>query len=270
MINNDIREIPANRLTVDPEVQRQVDPGRVRKIAAAWDSLQVGVLTVSKRQALFMGAPGDVDASEEFVVLDGQTRLGAFREVCGEDTNQTLTCQVYTGLTRQEEAAMFLAHNDRKAVLTRDRFRLSMVAGETWALDIHDIAARHGWYVAGGEKLPGKSRVFTAIGAAERVYRLDDGATLKKTFAVIATAWNGSPSAVSSETLYGVGLLLARHSLEAKQLHGLTTKLSKTPLGVYVGDVAADRRRNGGTIAKAAYEYTVAIYNRGRADGNRI
>lgn len=257
----DIRELPANLLTVDPRVQRQLDPRRVSKIAANWDSLMVGVLTVSHRR----NSLADLAPHEELVVLDGQTRLAAFRAVCGQETSAPVLVQVYEGLALQEEAAMFLQHNDRKSVTPRDNFRLSRVAGEEWAEDVHAIGAKHNWYVQGDEVPEGTSpiRRYQAVSAAEKVYRLDDGESLRRAFETIAAAFPGEVGTVGTETLYGLGTLYARH--EDVDHYGLTKKLAKIGFNKFYSGVHDYRRGNMGvSIPQAAYRHTLDIYNHGR------
>lgn len=271
MISSQIQEIPADQLDIDPRVQRALDPGRVRKLANGWDDLMAGVLTVSRRQEPVVDATVyDTDVTTDLIVLDGQTRLAAFKLVCGEATTNPMVCQVYSGLTLQEEAAMFLDHNDRKAVHGRDRFRLANTAGEEWALNITAIAEHFGWVAEGsGEK--SKLRRFKCISTAERIYKADDGVALRRAFEVISNVWNGQADAVCTETLSGIGQLFIKHpELEPKQVHGLVTKLRRLTVGSYIGEVTADKRRNGISIAQAAYLFTAGVYNRGRSEDNRI
>jgi len=255
-----IMKLKVEELTVDPAVQRQLDPRRVRKLADNWDPKMVGVLTVSHRLI-----PDFDEPTEEFVVLDGQTRFRALELVAGEsDVDSLITCEVFEGLTRAEEAAMFLSHNDRKAVTPRDRFRLAVAAEEEWALDIRDIAADHGWYVQGTEKSAPKAKVFTAIGAAEKIYSLDDGRALKRAFDVIERAWPRATGSVCGETLYGIGLLFAENptGLDGS---GLVHKLEKIGLARFISAVNDRRRTHPGTSIKtAAQDWTVELYNRGR------
>src|SRR5581483_8160255 len=143
-IKKETLELSAAQLSIDPRVQRIVDPRRVAEIAANWDDLYVGTITVSHRVDPLGIKP------EEWVILDGQTRWNALKKVCGTDTTTcTLPADVYTGLTLQEEAAMFLKHNNRKAVTPLDTFRIALVAQEEWAVNIRDIAAKYKWAVAG-------------------------------------------------------------------------------------------------------------------------
>jgi hypothetical protein len=255
-VKSEITEIPANELTVDIHVQRQLDAARVAKIAAKWDDMMVGVLTVSCRQ----------DASGKpcrYVVLDGQTRLAALRSVCGIETNLPVNCQVYTGLTLQEEAAIFLDHNDRKAVRPQDRFRIALVAREQWATDILNIAEEYD-YAPRGIESAAKGR-FNAITTVEKLYRTDGGISLKKAFGTITKAWGHVPDAVGVETLNGLGLLYTRHpEINAGEF---AAKLSKLGHGQFVSDVQMERRRSRSSVSQAAYVTTVLFYNRRRSSG---
>lgn len=260
---SDVREVPAYLLTIDPRVQRDSDPRRVKKLADEWNDLMVGVLTVSHRNAGMYTGP---KPPEEYVVLDGQTRLEAFRLVCSDDsvTTAPLTCEVYEGLTLKEEAEIFLKHNDRRAVTPRDRFRLAVTAGEEWALDIRDIAARTGWYVQSSEKPGPGMRIFTAVSAAEKIYQMDEGRSLRKTFDMIDAAWQNPKGAVVSETLYGLGMLYARYEDQVDS-RSLVNKLAKLGVNKFISGVADRRRANPGmSVRSAASDYMVDLYNVGR------
>jgi hypothetical protein len=274
VIKTETRELPASILTIDPRVQRKLDQRRVDKLAAEWDDLMVGIITVSHRAGLtgpFANLSGGTEPVEEYVVLDGQTRLAAFRQVCGQDTDMLILAQVHIGLTLEEEAEIFLKHNNRKAVSSTDRFRIAVVAGEPWALDITEILAEHNW-TARGVTVDGKPmRQFSGVVAAEKIYRQGGYKALKNTFVTIENAWGSRGEAVCTHTLYGLGLLHARHpELVSKQLHGLVTKLSKVPVGTFIGEITSDRRRYNQSLQTAAYDYVIELYNKGRSEDNRL
>jgi hypothetical protein len=269
-IKTEVKKLPASWLTVDPEVQRLPQPSRVKSIADEWDDLMVGVLTVSHR----VSAPLDQfsDVSNTYVVLDGQTRLEAFRLVAGVPaTNGELLCEVYEGLTRSEEAEIFLKHNNRRAVHARDTFRIAYVAGQEWAVEISEVLSANGW-AARGVDVGRPLRQFGAVSAARKVYETGGRDALVKTFTTITNAWGSkNRDAVNAHTLYGLGMLHARHpELTSRQLHGFVTKLGKiTPLSL-VAEVTADKRRYRQSVQTASYNWVLALYNRGRATENQI
>jgi hypothetical protein len=257
--------IKIDQLSVDPSLQRQRDSRRERVIADGWDSKMVGVLTVSHRAVPTLGFDGP-DHDESWVVIDGQTRWHALELVSSEtDVAPVLTCEVFEDLSRADEAAMFLQHNNRKAITPRDSFRLAVAAELEWALNIRDIVAEHGWYVQGmTHRDPKNSKVFTAIGAVEKVYALDEGRALRKAFTVIERSWGRTGGAVCSETVYGLGLLFASNPTGI-DTPGLVGKLEKIGVNRFISAVG-DRRRThpGMSVKTAAQQWTTDLYNRGR------
>lgn len=273
-IKTEVKNLPASLLTVDPEVQRLPDPRRVKLIADEWDDLMVGVLTVSHRtaSAFRLSSRGIDQVVDEYVVLDGQTRLEAFRLVTGtRTTNGHLLCEVYEGLTKAEEAEIFLKHNNRRAVHARDQFRIAYVAGQEWAVEITRVLADNGW-AARGVDLGRPMRQFGGVSAAKKIYDLGGVDALRKTFTTIHNAWGSKTrDGVNAHTLYGVGMLHARHpELTPKELHGFVTKLKKVLPGQFVAEVTADKRRYHQSVQTAAYNYVIALYNKGRKESNQI
>jgi hypothetical protein len=257
-----VEEVPANLLMIDERVQRQIDPRRVQRLADSWNDLMVGVLTVSRRVAI--PAQRKTGPAQELVVLDGQTRLAAFRAVCSEETVAPLACQVHEGLTLQEEASIFIRHNDRKAVSPADRFRLALMANEGWAININAITTRFNWYAIGTRKDDPSGKAYTAISAVEKIYRLDDGLALRRVFETVGASWGRPKNAICSETLYGIGTLFANHA-EDIDTRSLVQKLGKLGVNKFISGVTDRRRANPGmSIQRAAAEWTVDIYNIGR------
>jgi len=269
-ITTELMEISADKLSIDPRVQRQADPRRVAKLAANWDDLMVGVITVSHRTSA-LPLPDGAAALDEYVILDGQTRWQALKQVCGVDTTTcSLMAQVHTGLTLKEEARIFLQHNDRKGVTPLDTFRIALVAGEEWAEQIQEIAGRYRWAVAGTGD--GTKRTFKAIGAAKKIYLADEtGKTLDRVFNVIDAAWPRERDGVCGETLHGIGGIYANHG--GLDTSGFVTKLGKIGFNAYYSSVHDTYRAHPSmSLAQAAYVRTVEIYNQGRKfdSGHRI
>lgn len=245
MTISEIKLVSEDLLTVDPRVQRQLDLDRVGRIAESWSDAMVGVLTVSQR------------TGGEYVVLDGQTRLEAFR--LSHPAKDSMRCDIHAGLELSQEAQMFLELNDRKAVTPRDTYRLALVAGERWALDIHAVTTRYGWTMRGNHDGSGL-RPFTAVSAARRVYDLDGGASLAKVFATIDTAWGSDKRAVCSATLYGPGLLYARHG-DLVSVADVARALGRMTSGEYTAEVGMLKLRRHISVQEAAYLQAVDIYN---------
>jgi hypothetical protein len=189
-----VETLPANMLEVDPGVQRKLNEGRVARIAADFHESALGVFVVSARTD---PAPYTGPKPVRHIVLDGQTRLHALRKFAGTDTTaMPVVCQIYRGLTRAEEAEIFITHNDRAAVRKIDLFRLALVAGQDWAVELDAIVSRHG-YQASDTASP--ERRFTAISTAQRILKLPEGAeALERAFEFMARSWGYRVNAASS------------------------------------------------------------------------
>lgn len=255
-----IESLPANILEIDPGVQRTLNESRVRAIAAAFDESALGVVTVSARAAFRNGST--TETKTRYVVLDGQTRLAALRAFTGTDkTRMPVMCQVYHGLTRAEEAQVFLTLNNRAAVRPADKFRIALVAEEPWAVDLNAIVRRHGFEPDRGAA---SDRRFTAISTALKIMNLPDGPeTLGKAFDLIIKAWGHRTNAASAEAVDGLGMLYHRHGA-AVDTEGFAKRLARkeTPQS-FKGNVVAYRGAVGVSRTEAAYLHTLTVYNSG-------
>lgn len=251
-----VREIPANLLTVDPDVQRGVTESRVDKIVNRFSEGSLGILKVSERP------------NGQLAVLDGQTRLAAVRRLADDEgTEYPLMCQVYLNLHRKEEARLFLESNDRTAVSSLDKFRLSLVAEEPWALDINSLAEKHGYTISLNHGPRGR---LTAVRMAERIYRMSGGReALDRALGTIASTWGQTPLAASAESVAGLGLLYQRHP-EKVQHVGLAKKLAEAGSpSRFIGAVSDMRAATGVTKSEAAYRYAVRVHDK-NMKANRI
>lgn len=258
-----IETLPADVLDVDPGVQRQLNPGRVKALAAEFDESALGVFTISARRNMDLGNVGDGAKQLRYVVLDGQTRLAAVRLFTGsEKTKLPLVCQVYHGLTRTEEAEIFLRHNDRTAVRAIDKFRIALVAGERWAISLNDIVTRHGFET--GVNAPAERR-FTAVAAALKIMRLTDGEdALNRAFDLLVRTWGHRANAASAEAIDGFGMLYHRHGV-AVDTPGFARKMARkdSPQN-FKANVLAMRGAMRLSRTEASYRYVVQTYNSGR------
>jgi hypothetical protein len=256
----EVRTIPANELDVDPDVQRMLNENRVRRLADNFDESALGIFTVSARRTL---DPETGASGYRYVTLDGQTRLAAIRRFTGTDeTTLPVICQVYYGLTRQQEAETFLSHNDRAAVRTIDKFRLAIVAREPWALDLDRMVKQHGFEIGRGAR---PTHRFTAVASARRIMSLPDGPdSLNRAFDLLVRAWGHRRNVASAEAIDGIGLLYQRHGAAvdtvgfARKLAGLDTPQT------FKGGVLALYGSDTIHRTEAAYRYALRLYNLGR------
>lgn len=238
-----------DEMFVDEHVQRFLRVGQVDQIASNFNEKAVGTLVVSRR------------SDGRGHVMDGQARRAVLQRLGLGMV--PVTCEVHEGLTRREEAALFLTLNKRTTVDTIERFRIEVIAGVEESVKINNIAVFHGFQV---------SRNVTAachcIQALRTVYRGSKSSTaaypqvLDTTMGTIAGAW-GTERSATREAVLGVGMLLHEYG-EKVDTQRLTKALAKLPSAAG-GLVAATRSnlqnrraRNG---AEAALQAVQDIYN---------
>jgi hypothetical protein len=258
-----VETLPANLLSVDSGVQRRLNEGRVARIAADFHESALGVFIVSARTSYPAVGTDSLDKKTRYVVLDGQTRLAALRKFAGtEHTAMPVVCQVFHNLVRAEEAEIFIEHNDRAAVRKIDLFRLSLVAGQTWAVELEGVVRRHGFEAT---DYASAERRFTAISTAQRIIKLPDGMdALDKAFDFIARSWGYRVNAASAEAIDGLSLLFHRHGSDV-DVTGFARKLAATDTPqTFKANVMAYRGTMGVGRTEAAYRYVLKVYNSGR------
>jgi len=122
-------EVAVGDIKLDLAVQRAIVPARLRKLTGHFDPILLGELLVSER----------VDGG--LYILDGQHRLRA----AAERGVTTVHCEVFTGLSRSDEARLFMGRNDRANVARVDRDRNLATSGDQETLDIQMAAQAAGF-----------------------------------------------------------------------------------------------------------------------------
>lgn len=256
--------LPAGQIDVDQTVQRPLNLRWAEKIGRELDPDLIGVIHVSHR------------SNGRYVVIDGQHRLHAVKHIFGN--NGTLVeCKVYSGLTKAQEAAIFVGINDFKRPTRIEGFLKNVVAKDADALAINAIVQEMSCRIdrAKGDK------TITAIGALEDVYYgfadrttadaanpSANSALLKATLAVIGNAWGGTADSLHGHIISGVGRLLAARQ-RAMDVSDLIHKLSTYPGGptALCGAASGRRALTGGKVGAALAEVCLDLYNKGRRVG---
>lgn len=186
-------------LTVDPDVQRTVDPSWVtRKLSEGFRRDGLGTVTVSHRR----------DGS--YHIIDGQHRVALCREF---GYKQPLDCLIHSNLTKAEEALMFLVLNDRRGVQPIDKFKVGVYQGDDDIVALNDLLVRYGWTVRNG-KTAGS---FAAVSALRKIYVGWGRVPVKKlgvvesTISTITTAWDRDANSAHTAIITGLGLIFAKH-----------------------------------------------------------
>lgn len=240
--------LPFNALSVNERVQRAIIPARVKKLAVKWSFRGVGVVTISRRDG-------------QNYIVDGQHRWAAAMQL-GHGTSKVL-CHIYTDLSEQEEAALFLTLNDSRSVSPYDRYRVGLIARDPICVGTFEILEEHGLKI-GHHRGDG---VVCCIDKALALYERDPE-LLNALCALLVGAWGTRPSAFEQVVFSGAAVVLGRYNGELN-VPGFTKKLSGYRGGpsALVGDARGLADYKPISVTRAAAEIMVATYNKGRRTG---
>ena len=119
-------------LVVDRSIQRALNARWASKISGKFNPDSVGALTISVRK----------DGSQ--VVIDGQHRTAA---ALSAGYTGKLPAVAYSGLSREEEAALFITLNSTQKVMPIDRFLVRTVEKDKAAVALNRLLNLYGWQV---------------------------------------------------------------------------------------------------------------------------
>lgn len=246
-----LRWLKIGDLVPAPRAQREFRPAWAQELAASFNLEGMGFLVVSKR--------GDT-----FYVVDGQHRLAALK-VLGFADDDTVQCEVYTDLSEQGEAELFLERNHSKTVAALDRFRVAVTAGRKDENEI-EACVRHQGLRIGATSHRTRSASsgpapISAVATLRKIYQRSGVIGLGKALRIIRDAYG--EAGFEAAVIEGVGLLVHRYdgtldeesmvkalSAASGGLSGLLTAAAKTR--------AAMGQPKGQCIAATA----VSFYNR--------
>lgn len=211
------------RLGVTDEkiVQRALRYRRVVDMANNWEPTHLGQCTVSERP------------NGDLILLDGQHRRAAIvlRQARDEEVQGTLNCRVWAGLTREEEANMFLGLNNTAVPTPLDKFVVLDTAGDESVKKINDIVRRYGVKVS---HQPGKSTiqaVKTLVAVMDESEKIEaDPNLIDATLQVISNAWELEGSALKGAVVQGIAWFIAEYA-DKLNLKTLSERLARFPGG---------------------------------------
>jgi len=244
-------------LTIDPAAQRKLSMTWVNKHTDSFDVDQLGYIVVNRRDDARM------------YVVDGMHRVELMRAVGWGD--QRIHAEVFNGLSQAEEAELFNARNDPRAVKKFDRFRISVTAKNERACAIVSIVESVGLVVSD----QGVAGAITAVDKLERIFsgagiasEREGGMALKNTLMVIRNAWGKSPPGFNGLIIHGLGLVQLRYRDEIDQA-ALSKKLAPVKGGApgLLGNARSLHELSGRPVHDCVASIIVDIYNKGRRVG---
>lgn len=233
---------------IDPTIQREQVVSEINRIAANFNPAALGVFTVSVRE---VEDPESGETVARWFLVDAQQRQAACIKV-GYD--QKVPAIVHYGLTKEDEARLFLDLNDREGVGAWDKFKARLQAQEAQAVAIQDI-------IDDLEIPVGPPHGFMAITAADRVYtRGTRGpANLRFALSLLKELYNE----YDGRAITGLALLYDEFH-QFLDLEVLRRKLQEhvPTMGSLIMNAQTVKQLHGGTSGLAFAEAIVTTYNR--------
>lgn len=239
--------LPVGRLTVSQFAQREYKPGWVDYIKANFDPEVIGVLTVNERDGVYY-------------VVDGQHRKLAVEDMWGE--SEKVQCRIYSGLSEQQEAELFLRINSVLSVSSYAKFMVGVTAGRLAECEIAATVQRKGLTVTTTSG-PGTIRATQTL---RIIYRRGGAELVDQTLDVILNSYG--ESALDAPILNGISAVLHRYAGKVNP-ERLVERLSSIRNGV--GGLLSEAAVLTMSTKKPRWQCvaatTVEVYNRGTRSG---
>lgn len=249
--------------------QRLINPARVIKYKDEFDPDAFGTPCLSLRP------------NGHYYIVDGDHRIEALRALWPEDKNQKITCEVWEGLSRADEARMYVKRNHNLGQTRYQDFMANVSSGHAQCKDIMAVVQAAGMKIS---RAPG-DKAIQSVSALERVYTGFEGQVsgnrvgktwdgeakpklLAETLDIIARAWGGTTASMHGHIIEGIGWVLL-HRRDTIHIPTLIEKLAAYP-GNAANLVSAGRGRHGimgGTMYANTGDVIVETYNAKRRKG---
>src|ERR1039458_10327420 len=179
-----LKWVPLALMIVSPKAQASFSKPRAEKIAANFDLEALGFLVLSYRDG-------------RYFIIDGQHRAAALKIMDWGD--QQVQCEVYEGMTEEEEAELFLLRNEKRNPTAFDKFSVALTAGRPTETEIDRVVRNAGLRIARGKT----ENTVSAVGALGTVYGRGGSDVLDRTVRIASASWGGDRAAVRSEARRG-------------------------------------------------------------------
>jgi hypothetical protein len=203
--------VPLTDCFVDPSVQRPEQKAWSKRLADTWDEDKAQVPHLSKR------------ASGKYHVADGQHQIAA-RRILGQEG---VWAMAHYGLTRAEEAKLFVGLNENRGVHAVDMFVQRVNSGDELYVQLNGILLAYGWHAGRS----GKEGSFAAVTTYRQAAQRHSTEIAERTLKVITQAWGHDPDGAFKDVVSGIAHLLAhRESLDQDMLIDKLTRESPVVL----------------------------------------
>lgn len=190
-----VQWIYASLMQVSHHAQRPFRKAHAVKIAAEFDPDVMGIPVLSFRDNVYW-------------IMDGQHRIEAAR--MNDYGDYAFQCDVYEGLTEQEEAQMFRRLNDSKNVTAYDDFRIATFGGEEPQLSITKAVEKLDLRVSQG------GSGISAVGSLMAAWNQVGEANFVRAMRILRDGFDYDVLAFKAEMIRGMAMFVQRYGSHLK------------------------------------------------------
>jgi hypothetical protein len=245
--------IAAKDLKVDHRVQRGIEETQVRHLMTNWNAEFVSAIVVSRR-------------TDGYYVIDGLQRMTAITRL--GQPNFKFTAITHNGLSLQDEAQLFLAHNQgRKAVSTYARYRVSVTAGDPVGMAVDEVVEALGLHVAATSSELGLGIAGALVRVVGKMASdIDEGKEiLRRSLTLLWNTYGTTDWAWKAELVEGAALFFKRYPEASEAV--LEKKLANKVTAVQLLTTARARAANNNRVYAQVADVLVDIHDKGKQQG---
>lgn len=244
--------VPLSKLRVNQVAQREFNQSWAERIFSEFNLDKMQTPHVSQRAG-------------QFNIIDGQHTIWALKKWIGAWEDQHVECRVYSGLSDQDEADMFLALNNKKNVDNFQRFKAEITAAKKHAVEIVRIVEAAGCVIS-KEHVPGGIR---AVGTLKRVLHRDGADALQRSLVMAKESWGDY--GLEACVIDGLGMLARRYN-GTLDVSAAVSSLREINGGVkgLVQAAGQLRLKTGNNKADCVAAAAVTVINRNRSGKARL
>ncbi len=243
--------VSLGELYPSPVAQRQLEPSWADKLAKDFRLEGMGFIVVNKRAG-------------HYYIVDGQHRVGALRALDFSPTD-TIQCEVYDGLTEEEECELFLERNHVRLVRSFDKFDKAVKAGREIETTISRLVRVQGLQITRSRSEGGISATTVLL----RVYARGGDIGLGRMLRVIRDSYG--ITGFDGPIMEGLDLFLRRYNSQIDE-DIMVHRLSHVIGGVQglLGPAQKLKLILRQPLAQCIAAQAVDIYNRSLKGGKKI
>lgn len=244
--------VPINAINIDQSYQRPLNQDFAHRIKSEHDA--------KVEDPPLLGAR----PSGALYAISGQHRIAA-AHLRGDEM---VICRIVQEVGRSSEADMRLKGNVALAESSVQKFKAKVAAEQPEALAIVAVCESFGTHI---NTAPQMNAGLNCVAALEKLYRIDEGILLTRTFEVVRDAWGKVEGKQASSTiLTGIAWFLRVHGADTFDRNRLIEKMQQHGHIVLVRRAQNLNAIQGGSLWLNFYRALVEAYNEQLGDRNKL